>query len=538
LTGIGVATPSGVTITPTSLSFASTSQGTTTPAQILTLTSTGSATLHVSSVTPGGSNMGDFMVTSGCNGGYATNATCTISVTFSPLADGPRTASIVITDDAPGSPQSVQMTGVGSGAPVGRPAMTIAPSAISFAATPQGTTSATQSVTVTNSGTAALHISSIHMSGPNAGDFQDSGCTAAAYAAGSTCMVALTFTPSATGPRAGMLTITDDATGSPQTVQITGTGTATTTPAVTLSAAAISFAATALGTKSPQQNITVTSSGAAPAHITSVQLSGASAADFKLSNGCTAPAYAVNTACTLGLTFTPGAAGARVATLMITDDAPNSPQTVALSGNASPLLTVAPAAGGSFSQAVTAGQTAMYNLQLTAGFDGNVSLACSGAPQAATCSAPSTVKVTSGAPLPVLITVKTAGSAAAMRWRRLPMDAPLYALHIQNPLAPLYALAGVIMLFAIAVGTLRKSRGAKTGQRPAWEGIFAMCTLVALCTLAGCGGGSSAAQNAPIVQPAVTPQGTTTITIALTATTSAGAELPAIAPIQLTLTVN
>jgi hypothetical protein len=109
------------------------------------------------------------------------------------------------------------------------------------------------------------------------------------------------------------------------------------------------------------------------------------------------------------------------------------------------------------------------------------------APLAATCSAPSTVNVTRGATVPVLITVKTTASAELTRRRRL-----------------------------------------------AWEGIFVMCTLVALCTLARCGGGSSAAQNAPIVQPAVTPQGTTTITIALTATTSAGAQLPAIAPIQLT----
>jgi 6-phosphogluconolactonase (cycloisomerase 2 family) len=538
LTGIGVATPSGVTITPASLSFASTSEGTTTPAQILTLTSTGSATLHISSVTSGGSNMGDFMVTGGCSGAYATNATCAISVTFSPLADGPRTASIVITDDAPGSPQTIQLTGIGSGAPVGRPATTIAPPAISFAATPQSTTSAPQSISITNSGTAALHISSIHLSGPNAGDFTASGCTAAAYAAGSTCIVALTFTPSATGPRTGMLTIADDATGSPQTVQIIGTGTATSTSAITLSAAAISFAATALGTTSPQQNITATSSGAAPAHIASVQLSGANAADFKLNNGCTASAYAVNTACTLGLTFTPGAAGPRVATLTITDDAPNSPQTVALSGNASPLLTVAPAAGGSFSQAVTAGQTAMYSLQLIAGFDGNVSLACSGAPLAATCSAPSTVNVPTGATVPILITVKTTARAELTRRRRLPTDTPVNPLPIQNPMVLLYLLAGSTLL-ATAARALRKSSGAGTHpQRLAWEDILATCALVALCTLAGCGGGSSAPQNAPIVQPAVTPQGTTTITIALTATTSAGTQLPAIAPIQLMLTVN
>jgi hypothetical protein len=94
------------------------------------------------------------------------------------------------------------------------------------------------------------------------------------------------------------------------------------------------------------------------------------AGDFAVSNGCTATnGYATNTACTLGLTFTPAATGPRAATLTITDDALNSPQTVAVSGNANALLTVAPAVGSSFSASIAAGQVATFNLQLTAGFD-------------------------------------------------------------------------------------------------------------------------------------------------------------------------
>jgi hypothetical protein len=93
-------------------------------------------------------------------------------------------------------------------------------------------------------------------------------------------------------------------------------------------------------------------------------------------------------------------------------------------------------------------------------------------------------------------------------------------------------------MFASAARALRKSGGSGTGPRLAWQAILTTFAALALCTLAGCGGDSSAAQNAPIVQPAVTPSGTSIITIALTATTSGGAQLPAIAPIQLTLTVN
>ena len=539
LTGIGISGLSSATIAPASLSFPNTVHGVTSPAQVVTVTNSGAATLHISSVGLGGPNVGDFTMTNGCNGPYGANATCAINVTFSPQADGVRTASIAIADDVPGSPQFVPLTGTGSGAasPVSAPAVTITPSTLSFAGTPQGTTSTAQSIAVTNSGTAALHIASVKMGGANGGDFAVSnGCTAPAYAANATCMVALTFTPSATGMRAGTLTITDDAAASTQTVQVTGTGTGG--PSVTISATAIAFAAIAMGTTSAQQNITVTSSGTAAAHISSVQLSGANVGDFKLNNGCTAAnGYAVNTACTLGLTFTPAATGPRAATLTITDDALNSPQIVAVSGNANALLTVAPAVGGSLSASIAAGQTATFNLQLTAGFNGSVSFVCSGAPQAATCAVLGITTVTSGTPVPVQITVTTTGNSGASRLRDAPRGAPLNVLRLQCLLVLLYFLAGVI-LCAIAAQALRRWREIGTHPRLAWGGVFVPLVALALCTVTGCGGGGTAAQSAPVTQAAVTPPGTSTITIAITGMTSAGASLPAIAPTQLTLIVN
>ena len=336
--------------------------------------------------------------------------------------------------------------------------------------------------------------------------------------------------------RTGTLTITDDAVGSTQTVQVTGTGTGG--PSVTISAAVIVFGAIALDTTSAQQNITVTSSGTAAVHISSVQLSGANVGDFKLNNGCTAASgYAVNTACTLGLTFTPAATGPRAATLTITDDALNSPQTVAVSGNANALLTVAPAVGGSFSDSIAAGQSATFNLQLTAGFNGSVSFVCSGAPQAATCTVPGITTVTSGTPVPVQITVATTGNSGTRRLRDTPRGAPLDVLRLQWLLVLLYLLAGV-MLCVIAARALRRWREIGTHPRLVWGGVFVPLVALALCTVTGCGGGGTAAQSAPVTQAAVTPPGTSTITIAITGMTSAGASLPAIAPTQLTLIVN
>jgi hypothetical protein len=297
----------------------------------------------------------------------------------------------------------------------------------------------------------------------------------------------------------------------------------------------IAFGAIAMDTTSAQQNITVTSSGTSAVHISSVQLSGTNVGDFQLNNGCTAThSYAVNTACTLGLTFTPAATGPRTATLTITDDAPNSPQTVAVSGNANALLAVAPAVGGSFSASINAGQTATFNLQLTAGFNGTVSFVCSGTPQAATCTVPGITTVTSGTPVPVQISVTTTGSSGASRLRDTPRGAPLDVLRLQFLLVLLCLLAKV-MLCVIAAQALRRWREIGTHSRVVWGGVFVPLVALALGTVAGCGGGSTAAQSAPVTQAAVTPPGTSTITIAITGMTSAGASLPAIAPTQLTL---
>jgi hypothetical protein len=82
-------------------------------------------------------------------------------------------------------------------------------------------------VTLTNSGTAALSISSIAITGTNASDFaQTNTCPSglATLAAGASCTISVTFTPSAAGGRTAALSVTDNASGSPQSVALSGTG--------------------------------------------------------------------------------------------------------------------------------------------------------------------------------------------------------------------------------------------------------------------------------------------------------------------------
>src|SRR5205823_83725 len=85
--------------------------------------------------------------------------------------------------------------------------------------------SAARSITVSNSGTGMLSISSIAVTGANAGDFSQTNTCASSIVAGGSCTIAVTFSPQAAGARSASITLTDSAANSPQTVALTGTGT-------------------------------------------------------------------------------------------------------------------------------------------------------------------------------------------------------------------------------------------------------------------------------------------------------------------------
>src|SRR5689334_8157694 len=127
--------------------------------------------------------------------------------------------------------------GGGGGAPpppaaTTAPAVTFSPTSLTFAAQAIGTTSAPQSITVTNTGSANLFVNSAATRGANPLDFTQvsDGCSGLTLAAGSSCSVAITFSPTATGARSASFILTDNAASSPQTVPITGTGTGTNAP--------------------------------------------------------------------------------------------------------------------------------------------------------------------------------------------------------------------------------------------------------------------------------------------------------------------
>lgn len=358
LSGVGTY----VELVPASLTFASQTVGTTSAAQTVTLTNTlPSATLTFTSPTViTGANAGDFAQTNTCGSSVAPAASCTISVTFKPTAAGTRTAAISITDGGGGSPQTVTLMGTASGS-----AVTLAPTSLTFASQPVGTTSASQSVTLTNAGTSALSITSVSITGTNPGDYAQTNTCGTSVAAGASCSLSVTFTPAASGTRTASVSIADNAAGSPQLVTLTGTGTGSGTPAVTLSpTTGLTFAGQTVGTTTAAQTVTLTNTGNVALSITSISVTGTDAGDFKETNTC-GTSVTAGASCAINVTFTPAALGIRTALVNIADNASNSPQTVALTGTTGPVASLSPSTGLTFAATNVGSASAAQTLTLT-----------------------------------------------------------------------------------------------------------------------------------------------------------------------------
>ncbi|MGA8153355.1 MAG: choice-of-anchor D domain-containing protein [Terriglobales bacterium] len=138
-----------------------------------------------------------------------------ITVTLTPTAIGARSAAVSIADNAPGSPQSISLSGTGAAA------VSLSPTTVTFPSQYVGMSGLPQSVTLTNTGTTALNITNVTVS-PS--DFGALNACGSSVAAGTSCDIGVFFDPTASGTRTGTLTVTDNAGNSPQTASLTGTG--------------------------------------------------------------------------------------------------------------------------------------------------------------------------------------------------------------------------------------------------------------------------------------------------------------------------
>jgi hypothetical protein len=232
---------------------------------------------------------------------------------------------------------------------------TLTPASVNFGNVVTGETSAIKVVTLKNGQSVVLNIASITLApgSPYAIDPSTTCPSSGALAAGKSCTIGLRLTPAALGAQpAGSVSITTDASNSPQTVTLAGKGIA---PVAILPASLkLTFAAQLVGTTSGGQTVTVTNEQNIPLNISGVSIAGTNSGDFGVINSCpTVPSSVpASSKCTLSVTFTPTASGARTAALSIIDGASNSPQTLTLTGSGSAPVTITPVSITSFSAPV------------------------------------------------------------------------------------------------------------------------------------------------------------------------------------------
>ena len=193
---------------------------------------------------------------------------------------------------------------------------------VQFANQNVGTTSSAQPVVLSNSGDRPLNISGIAMNG----DFGQTNNCGSAVAAGASCTISVTFEPTGPFVRYGFMQINDNAASSPQGVQLSGTGVG---PLLSAGSYLYPFGNQGIGTTSAPERMQITSAGNAPLTISAIGTSG----DFAQTNDCNIGGQlAPNASCTVNVTFTPTALGARNGTLTVTYNAAGSPLSLPLTG--------------------------------------------------------------------------------------------------------------------------------------------------------------------------------------------------------------
>ena len=209
-------------MTPSSINFGTVylyNHGTT---ENVTVKNTGNSTLKIVgvSLTLGTkTNAGDFTFINFCPSTLGAGQSCYISVFFYAGNIGAVSATLNVADNAPGSPQEVSLS-----ANVINPQAGLKPSSLSFATTKVGSKSSAQNVTLTNTGTTALNITSISVTGTDPKDFAQSNVCPSSLGPSASCTIAVTFTPTAKGWRSASLTVIDNAQIATQNVALSGTG--------------------------------------------------------------------------------------------------------------------------------------------------------------------------------------------------------------------------------------------------------------------------------------------------------------------------
>jgi MYXO-CTERM domain-containing protein len=334
----GSASPAPVShiiLSSTSLAFPDTQVGSNAVLPAITVQNDGTASLNFNAFTFGGAAPGDYQRSGTCTVGtpVPVGNSCTVIVTFQPTALGGRSASLTITSDASNGPAVITLTG--NGVPVPAPVATLVPISLDFGQQTVGGLYPSRRVTLQNTGTANMTVTSVTVNGATFANVSAAPCPPT-LVPGANCAIDITFTPvAANTDYAGTLSIVTNAPGSPHTVPLTGHGTATAVPVLAWvgNPASLDLGTTAAGTISAPQTATLVNNGPGGVTLGLINIVGVDASVFVINGGTCAAGLVLfqGDSCTVTIVFSPAISGVRNAQVQVASSG-SAPPTLALTG--------------------------------------------------------------------------------------------------------------------------------------------------------------------------------------------------------------
>jgi hypothetical protein len=521
------ATSGTLTIAPVMQSFPATPMGGTSLSQDSVITNGTAQAVYISPGTL--TDATDFDASNNCDGIIAANGGhCNVTFIFTPQKTGALSSTYSIHDlNTPNSPFTVVLSGNGT-ATTAQAVLT--PASFDFGNVAPGATSATQTFTLSNPGSAALSINSITITGANASSFAitSNGCAIAhifavpGHASAQvrakaydfpqlppdiSCTITVTFAPTAAGNASAALSVSDSA--GTQTSTLTGAATGAAPPSAPQAALTppnANFGSVTSSGSSTPQTITLTNAGTAILPITSVSITGANASSFKLgANSCGTSLVAGGT-CTVPVTFVPANTGNLTATLAIVDSVGTQISVLSGTGTASTvtadfIITATPSTQSAYLGTSVTYSVFVNSASAASPLTNAVALSATGLPAGASVSfSPAAVVPGTTQPTPSTMTV----TVPQLSSRNTPFT--------PHPFGGLPADAS---LASLGVAWLCSKR-----KRLAFRNIALVCSGLVVMTMAltGCSG-SSTGFATPVSTSTITVTGTSGSTVHSTTVT-------------------
>jgi hypothetical protein len=443
LTGTGL-NPPAISVSAATLNFGQQAVGVASAPQTVTVTNSGGAPMGNVGFNVTGSSSSAFSVASNtCGTTLAANASCAAQIVFTPKAIGGASASLAVSTSTRGvPPATVALSGTGTG--VG---LTVTPAQLNYPAQSLGQSSAPQTVTIANTSTAAATGLNLSISAPFS--LKTNNCPSS-LPAGATCTAGVVFTPISSGTFSGQLTVNSTWELGSASVSLTGIGGLS--GAVQFTPGSLVFPGlTGVGQSSSPTAVTISNTD--PTNTLSGITLSASAGFGLVSNSCGA-ALGPNASCTVGVEFSPIAAGAATGTLSLTSPVLSAPATMQLAGAGFDFTVCAPNTNPCAlptADTVASGQTAGFTLALTplGGNPASFTFQCGTLPQYASCAfTPTTLPVSANVTGDEILDITTSQTTGSL-------DIPPRPGSRSGSAIPLATLCGLLLLLPL---TRRKWR--------------------------------------------------------------------------------